>query len=222
MLPFQEDFSLLLSVQSFLLLASNLPDTLFRDRQIFRHCAAKLCNRHSYSRYPYVRLQFLQPHHILHPARPAEHINALHLLHLIPLLPKQRRVARLRATLQLTYTTRFGAACAIASITAGSTPLRGGSITITSGRKPSATSFGSSASAAPQRKFTFPMPLRTAFSFAFSIACGTISMPSASRQWRAIISVIVPAPQYTSHRRSSPVSSANPAPSGTALPSAPD
>ena len=37
MLPFQEDFSLLLSVQSFLLLASNLPDTLFRDRQIFRH-----------------------------------------------------------------------------------------------------------------------------------------------------------------------------------------
>lgn len=112
------------------------------------------------------------------------------------------------ATLQLTYTTRFGAACAIASITAGSTPLRGGSITITSGRKPSATSFGSSTSAAPQRKFTFPIPLRTAFSFAFSIACGTISMPSASRQWRAIISVIVPAPQYTSHRRSSPVSSA--------------
>lgn len=51
MLPFQEDFSLLLSVQSFLLLASNLPDTLFRDRQncFFPHICILVILMYAYS-----------------------------------------------------------------------------------------------------------------------------------------------------------------------------
>ena len=54
---------------------------------------------------------------------------------------------------------------------------------------------GSSTSAAPQRKFTFPMPLRRAFSLASAMAAGTISAPMTRPARRAITCVMVPAPQ---------------------------
>ena len=84
---------------------------------------------------------------------------------------------------------------AMAAITSSASPLRGGSTVITSGRGPSAASFAATAEASPQKNSAFVTPLRAAFSFASAIAYGTTSAPMTRFACRAIVSVIVPAPQ---------------------------
>ena len=83
----------------------------------------------------------------------------------------------------------------MARSTASSQPLRGGSTTTTSGASPLATSAGSTASLAPTMNSALRTPLRTAFSRAFSIASGTISMPMTCFARFASSREMVPAPQ---------------------------
>ena len=90
---------------------------------------------------------------------------------------------------------RCGPIRAMASMTSGARPFRGGSTQITSGCSFSAASLEAMSPASPQKNSAFSMPLAAAFSRAFYTAAETISAPMTFFALSAMVRVMVPAPQ---------------------------